>query len=143
MTHEDKGHYSAKHDDKQIDETIAQKIRAKAIDNSLTCASAHQIAKALGKSPLEIGVQIDLLEYRITECQLGMFGYPDAKKRFDPDIVIDPEVNQQIDQESKEGRISCLQCWNIAKALKIKKLDIGSACEKKNLRMKPCQLGAF
>ena len=30
-----------------------------------------------------------------------------------------------------------------AKKLKIKRLDMGSACEKKNIKIKPCQLGAF
>jgi hypothetical protein len=143
MTHEDRGHYAAKHQDKRINEVITQKIRALSEDNCLKCASAHRAAKALNISPAEIGVQIDLLEYRIANCQLGLFGYSDGKKRIDPNIKITPELNQHLDKASKDGRIACFKAWEIAKTLKLKKLDISSACEKKNIRIKPCQLGAF
>ena len=143
MAHEDKGHYAAKHKGRQINETIAAKIRALSEDNCIKCASAHQAAKKLNLSPSEIGVQTDLLEYRISDCQLGFFGYSDGQKRIDPNIEITTDLNELLDKKSKDGRISCLECWNIAKTLKIKKLDVGSACEQKNIRIKPCQLGAF
>ncbi|WP_299983718.1 hypothetical protein [Desulfobacula sp.] len=143
MGHQDKGHFAAKHKGRQINEAIAEKIRAVSDDNCLRCTSAHRAGKALNISPSEIGVQTDLLEYRIAECQLGLFGYSDGKKRIDPNIEIAPDLNEQLDKTDKDGRISCLECWNIAKNLKIKRVDIGSACEKKNIRIKPCQLGAF
>ena len=143
MGHEDKGHFAAKHQDRQIKETIAQKLRAVAHDNSVACASAHRAGKALDTTPSEIGVQIDLLEYQIKECQLGLFGYSDGKKRIDPDIEISPELNKKLNSMTKDGRISCLECWSVAKDLKLKRLDIASACEKKSIRIKPCQLGAF
>lgn len=143
MGHQDKGHFAAKHNGRQINKTITEKIRALADGNSLTCASAHRAGKALKVSPLEIGVQIDLLEYQIAECQLGLFGYGDGGKRIDLDVEISPNLNKQLDKTNKDGRISCLECWDIAKSFKIKRLDVASACEKKNIRIKPCQLGAF
>jgi len=63
MGHQDKGHFAAKHEDKQINKTIAEKIRALSDNNCLSCASAHRAGKALNISPSEIGVQTDLLEY--------------------------------------------------------------------------------
>ncbi len=143
MGHQDKGHFAAKHNDQQINKSIAEKLRTLADNNSLTCASAHRAGKALKVSTLEIGVQTDLLEFQIAECQLGLFGYSDGEKRVDLDIEISPDLNGQLDRSNKDGRISCLECWDIAKNLKIKRLDVASACEKKNIRIKPCQLGAF
>lgn len=143
MTHEDKGHFAAKHKDQKINKAIAEKIRQLADDNCLICFSAHKAAAELKVSPSEIGVQTDLLEFRIARCQLGLFGYSDGKKRFDPDIEIGSALNEHLEKRNKDGKISCLECWNIADNLKIKKLDIGSACEKKNIKIKPCQLGAF
>ncbi len=143
MGHQDKGHFAAKHAGKQIDETITSKIRTIAKENSVTCSMAHKAALAVKKSPSEIGIQIDLLEYRISECQMGLFGYSDGEKKFDSNIEIAPELNEQLDKAAKDGRISCLECWDIAKDLKQKRVDVGSACEKKNIRIKPCQLGAF
>ncbi len=143
MAHKDKGHYAAKHKGRQINETIASKIKALSDDNCIKCAYAHQAGKDLDVAPSEIGVQTDLLEYRIADCQLGLFGYSNGQKRIDPDINIMPDLNEQLDITSIDGRISCLECWTIAKKLKIKRLDLGSACETKNIKIKPCQLGAF
>jgi hypothetical protein len=143
MGHQDKGHYAAKHAGGQIDTLVAKKIQTIAKENCVTCSLAHKAAQKLQISPSEIGIQIDLLEYRISECQMGLFGYSDDKKMFDPTIKITSELNDQLDKACKDGRISCLECWDIAKNLKQKRLDVGSACEKKKIKIKPCQIGAF
>jgi hypothetical protein len=143
MTHEDKGHYALKHENLEIDQAVCDHIKSSADNNLVTCASAHRIAGSLGKTPAEVGAQIDLLEFQLTECQLGLFGYPDKQKKIDPDIEISPQLNEELDKAAEDKRISCHGCWEIAKKLKIKKLDVSSACEKKNIKIKQCQLGAF
>jgi len=143
MTHEDRGHYAKKHQDRKIDEKITSLIKSLSKDNNLSCVAAHKAAEELKVSPAEIGVQTDLLEFRITHCQLGLFGYQPETKRIDPTINIPGDMEKEIDKANEEGRIDCIGCWNIAKALNAKKLDIASACEKKEIRIKPCQLGAF
>lgn len=143
MAHQDKGHYADKHPGKSIDEPISEKINLLADKDSLTCAAAHRIAKDLGVLSSDIGVQIDLMEYRISQCQLGLFGYSPEKKRIDPDIEVPQTLKDALDKASIEGTISCSQCWEIGDTLKIKRLDMGSACEKMGTRIKPCQLGAF
>ncbi len=143
MGHQDKGHYAAKHEGKQIDEAITDKIKSLSNHNCLSCSSAHKISKLMNTDPSKIGIQIDLLENRIMECQLGLFGYDDGKKRFDSNIVISSDLNSYLDEINDDGRISCIQCWETASKFKLKRIDVGSACEKKNFRIKPCQLGAF
>lgn len=143
MGHQDKGHFAAKHKERQLIEEIAEKIKSHSHNGAITCSAAHQVCKALILPPSEIGIQIDLLELRITECQLGLFGYSNGEKRINPEIDISPDLENRLEKESIDGRISCLSCWNIAGSLKTKRLDIGSACEKKNIRIKPCQLGSF
>jgi len=143
MTHEDKGHYANKHQGKSIDETISKRIDSLADNGNVSCAAAHRTAKEFGLSPSDIGVQIDLMEYRISKCQLGLFGYSPEKKRIDPEIKISKDLQGQLDKANTLEHISCSKCWEIADKLKIKKLNIGSACEKKDIRIKPCQLGAF
>ncbi|MBU1344239.1 MAG: hypothetical protein KKE44_18015 [Proteobacteria bacterium] len=143
MGHQDKRNFSAKHTNSQVNDTIAKKIRLSADNDCISCASAHQVAASLGMPPSDIGVQADLLEYRITQCQVGLFGYGNGGKKINPNIEIAPDLNKHLDKASQDGRISCLECWKIAGSLKIKRLDIGSACEKKNIRIKPCQLGIF
>ncbi len=143
MTHEDKGHYANKHQGKVIDETISTKIHSLAENGNLTCAAANRIAKDLGILSLEVGVQIDLLEYRISQCQMGLFGYSPETKKINPDIEVSTELKDALDKANRDNKISCAGCWEIAAALKIKKTAVGSACEKMDIRIKPCQLGAF
>jgi len=143
MGHQDKGHFAAKHQGKQIDQTIADKIKSLSTATDLSCASAHSISNSMNTEPSEIGIQIDLLEKRIMECQLGLFGYDDGKKKFDEDIQVSADLNSHLDRISDDGRVSCLQCWETASKFKMKRIDVGSACEKKEIRIKPCQLGAF
>jgi len=143
MTHSDKGHYANKHQGQKIDETISSLIKSKAQENNLTCAAAHKAAEELGVEPIEIGIQTDLLEFRITMCQIGLFGYKGGAKQIDPDFDIPSDMEAAIDKANDDGRLSCFDCWNIARDLKAKKIDVASACEKKGIRIKPCQLGAF
>jgi hypothetical protein len=143
MARKDKGNFSAKHENQQINETIASKIRDLAVEKCLTCSAAHRIAKQCQVSPAEVGVQIDLLEYRISECQLGLFGYADGGKKIAPDIHVSSECSRMLDQRTADNRISCLACWDIARDLKLTRLDISAACEQKNIKINACQLGAF
>jgi hypothetical protein len=109
----------------------------------LKCADAHRIAKKLGLPPDQIGIQIDLAELRISRCQMGLFGYYPNKHILNPDIQISPQADQAIDKAQTNGRISCAQCWELATFLAMSRPDLASACEKKQIRIKPCQLGAF
>ena len=143
MTHEDRGHYAKKHQEGKIDEIISKKILSLAENKNLTCAAAHRIAKNLDILPSDVGIQIDLMEFRITKCQLGLFGYLPEPKKINPDIEISKNLAAALDKASQDNGVSCRQCWEIADSLKIKKVDLGSACEKIKIRIKPCQLGAF
>ncbi|OFZ62282.1 MAG: hypothetical protein A2328_06955 [Bdellovibrionales bacterium RIFOXYB2_FULL_36_6] len=143
MGHQDKGNFAAKHKAHRINVEIADRVKAMADNNNITCSSAHQISKILNLPPSEIGIQIDLLEFRITECQLGLFGYSNGKKKINPEIEIPGALDTLLEKSAVDNKIACLSCWAIAGDLKMKRLDIGSACEKKNIRIKPCQLGSF
>ncbi|HKK98806.1 MAG TPA: hypothetical protein VJ943_01040 [Desulfotignum sp.] len=143
MAHQDEGHYAGKHPDQNTDPVIVKKLSDITEKNQLGCASAHKAAKELGVSPKAIGIQADLMELRIVKCQLGLFGHAPEQKRIDPGIDISDELWAAIESKRVDGRLSCRECWDIAKEWKISRLDMGSACEKMNIRIKPCQLGAF
>ncbi|MEH0022239.1 MAG: hypothetical protein V6Z89_21475 [Desulfobacter sp.] len=143
MGHQDKGHYAKKHPGQTPDPGCQETLQAAAKQGILTCADAHRAAKTLGGAPGQIGIQADLLELRISQCQLGLFGYSPGKKNLDPDVRVSPELGEAILAAQQDGRISCKVCWEMAKTHNISRLDMGAACEKKEIRIKPCQLGAF
>ena len=144
MTHQDAGHYRAKHPtDTKLDPKIAEAIKQKTEDGRITCAAAHKIAGKLNVSPADVGVAIDLLEMRINKCQLGLFGYGAQKNAVKPAQRVSPELEEAIKSSLVNNRISCNSCWEIAERFGIAKIDVSAACEALELKIGPCQLGAF
>lgn len=143
MTHEHRGHYAKKHLGAQRVPEIAEKLAAGAREGAIDCAAAHRIAKSAGFPVDQIGVQADLLELRIARCQLGLFGYGPEKKRLDPKVAVSDGLKADIIDTQEGGSLSCHRAWDLAKTHKISKMEMGSACEKLEIRIKPCQLGAF
>jgi hypothetical protein len=144
MTHEDAGHYAAKHPSGNIDSQIAEAVAGKEKDGRITCAAAHAIAKRFSVSPQTVGMNIDLLEKRIRRCQLGLFGH-DRKttKKVKPAGLVTQKLEQAIRQAMDGDRITCAAAWQVAETMGLTKLELASACETLEIKIKPCQLGAF
>jgi hypothetical protein len=144
MTHEDAGHYAKKHPEGTLcNPKIAELVKIKSKEKKITCAVAHKIAEDLKESPASVGVAIDLLEMRISKCQLGLFGYSPHKKAIPPGEHFSADILETIERSAKEGRISCDASWGIAKKTGNSRMDISSACEKLGIKITECQLGAF
>ena len=144
MTHEDAGHYRLKHPSQtDLDPRIAEVLKQKATNNRISCASAHEIADETGVTPAEVGVALDLLEMRITNCQMGLFGHSPEKKAVTSSETVSPELEKAIRNSLASDRISCLSCWEIAARFGIARIDVSAACEALELKIGACQLGAF
>ena len=144
MTHEDAGHYAAKHAAGTrpvpgVEEAVKNKIK----DSYITCAAAHKIALDLGVTPAEVGVAVDLMEARLSKCQLGLFGYAPDRRIVKPASEVSHELEEAIKKALVDSRITCLSCWDIAKEFGIARMDVASACEALRVRIFSCQLGAF
>ncbi len=143
MTHEDAGHYAAKRPDTELNKTIASELRQRAVENKISCAQAHGAAVKLKVSPSEVGAAIDLLEFRINKCQLGLFGY--ESKTNIPDIPenVNPEMESAIRSAVVDDRITCAAAWEIAKKFSVPKAAVTAVCETMKVKINTCQLGSF
>ncbi len=73
--------FAAKHQGKaQINNIIKNEILKQNKDGKLPCLVAFKIANELRVSPAEVGETVDLLNFRLAKCQLGLFGYKPQKK---------------------------------------------------------------
>ena len=144
MPHEYAGKYGTKHPPgAKADPAISAAVQEVVEDNRVSCAGAHDMAEDLGVTPAEVGKTIDLLEYRITKCQMGLFGYQPLKKIVKPAGAVSDELRDRLTEAAADGRVSCVSCWDIAQDLGIQKIAVAAACEALSLSIKPCQLGAF
>lgn len=144
MTHEDKGKFFAKHPkDTKIDDDLKKEILDQVKNNSMSCKKAEDIAGEMGFTLQETGTAIDILNIKITKCQLGLFGYGETQKIVQSAKEITPELKESISSALENERLSCAAAWEIADKLNISRMKVASACEALQIKIKPCQLGAF
>ncbi|KAH3723009.1 hypothetical protein Pelo_18286 [Pelomyxa schiedti] len=127
---------------------IADAVAAAAVPSSrdpstktIACGAAHEIANRLGVTPLEVGVQLDLLNIRICDCSMGIFSW--GHNKLEPMLDVPADLRAALESTQSEGRISCAALWRISDELHINKSDAARACDTLKLRIAPCQLGAF
>ena len=144
MTHLDKGKYYEKHPkNSRVDESLKEAILAQTKDNNIACKKAEGIAGEKRVAIAEVGKAIDILNINIIECQLGLFGYGDKKKIVQPAKEVATELKTKIEQSLQNGNLSCVSAWKIAAELSIPRMRVCAACEALEIKVKPCQLGAF
>jgi hypothetical protein len=135
--------FADKHAGKSPDSKIEAELARKNIQGELPCAVAFDIVTRLTVAPAEVGITADLLNIKISKCQLGLFGYqPDQKP---VSIAKEPTaaLKETLLAAQKENRITCTIAWEIAARLKIGKIVVGRACEAMGIKIKKCQLGGF
>jgi len=129
--------------DVQINETIGNAVLEHAKDQALPCALAFRIAEDLSVPPGEVGVTVDLLDLKLTKCQMGLFGYQPNKKIVSPLADVPRDLRDSISGSLVEGRLSCKDAWSTAAACGVRRMTVSNACETLGIKLKPCQLGAF
>ena len=129
--------------DRRVDPAITEQIKNKARDGEVACALAFQIVDVLGVSPADVGKTLDLLELKLSKCQLGLFGYRPDKKVVKPKPAENPQMEKAIQDALVDGRLACRDAWSIAGRFKVPKMAVSGACEALGIKIKPCQLGAF
>jgi hypothetical protein len=144
MTHRDAGDYSTKHGaGEKPNPEVAKAVTEAADAGKIACAQVFSIASELGVGPSEAGKTVDLLKIRLVKCQLGLFGYAPEKSIVKPAEKVSPELESAIRSRVADERLPCVQAWQIADELNLKKLDVSCAAEALGIKVKPCQLGAF
>ncbi len=144
MTHHDAGHYAAKHSKEvPLDPKVAEAISRESSNGKISCAAAHRISEETKISPDQVGASIDLMELKIYRCQLGLFGYSPEKRIVKPLRTVSPEIEAAIMGALTNDCIPCVAVWNIAKGFGLPTMDIAAACEALEIKILPCQLGAF
>jgi len=144
MSKQNAGHYAAKHPPgTRVAPSIEQAIRDRLTENKITCRAAHEIAATLGVSPQEVGVGIDLLEARISQCQLGLFGHGQPHEDASSPDTVPAELRADIEAAVINGRLGCAGAWRIADARDIPRARITKFCNAMKVKISKCQIGAF
>lgn len=129
--------------DAKPDMLIKDEILKQAKNDKIPCAVAFKIANKLQVSVEAVGMNVDLLNFKLTKCQLGLFGYYPQKKVIKPKEGISRDIKNAIDVALDQGRLPCKSAWDISLQFEVGKMEISGACEAMGIKIKNCQLGAF
>ena len=141
---EKKSRFSEKYgSDERPDPQIKDQILKRTQKDEVACAVAFEIADKLSVEPSEVGKTADLLEYRLVKCQLGLFGYKPGHSIVEAKLPENVKIAEAIKDGMVNDRLPCKTAWEIAARFNVHKMTISSACEAMNIKIKPCQLGAF
>ena len=136
--------FSSKHGpDAQADPAVKELVEKNAAQGELACAVAFKIAAELGRPPSEVGKTVDLLNLKLSKCQLGLFGYKPDKKKVKARAPESGQMEADIRNSLVDGKLACTDAWEIANRFKTTKMAVSGACESLGVKIKPCQLGAF
>ena len=136
--------FSTKHGpDEKPDNSIKNEILKRTKNDKIPCAVAFNISKTLQISPEKVGKTADLMNFKLTKCQLGLFGYQPQKKIVKSQDSLNVDVKDAVSVSLVQGRLSCKRAWDIASRLNVSKMTVSSACETMGVKIKDCQLGAF
>ena len=83
----------------------------------------------MGVSPAEVGIALDLLEIKISKCQIGIFGYGRENKYVKPMADVPDSLKTAIRENLTDGKLACRDAWKIAEKLGIGRMDVASACD--------------
>lgn len=135
-------------DDLVADPRIADDVRARLRDGMLSCRAAFESAAWLKVPPARIGRTADALRLRLTECQIGLFGFPGHAKGWAAagveSLIVPPGLEASLRAAlGPDGAISCLAIWKAAEANGVSRMQAGFIADRLGLRIRHCQLGAF
>ncbi len=135
-------------DDWRPEPNIEREVRGRLREGLLSCADAFAAAERLELPPARIGRTMDALRLRLTECQIGVFGYPGHAKGWAAAGSASRPVPPGLEADllaaaGADGSISCLAIWRAAASHGLGRMQAGFIADKLKLRIKGCQLGAF
>jgi len=134
--------------DAKVDTTIAATIARRLEGGMLPCAAACALATELGCAPAVVGATADALRISLTECQVGLFGYPGHAKGWDAAGVAALPASAALEAallaaRNDRGELTCLAVWKAAERAGSSRMQAGYVAERLGIKIRDCQLGAF
>ena len=118
-------------------------VKAAAKDGYVACPTAWKTAKEAGVSRLDVGVMIDKLGMRVTDCQLGCFTVSKTSHLGEAAAPVDEEVTRRVEALNADGELTCPNIFALAGELNVKPRSVADAANARNYKLGKCQLGCF
>lgn len=123
----------------QLEDAVKAAVR----DGGVSCPSGWRIAKDAGVSRLDVGVRIDKLGIRVTDCQLGCFTVGKTPYTGESTEAFGEAVSREVEDLNAQGKFTCSNVFALARKLGVKPVAVADAGNVKGYKIRECQLGCF
>ncbi|MDF1554696.1 MAG: hypothetical protein P1P84_16620 [Deferrisomatales bacterium] len=118
-------------------------VKAAAKGGYVACPSAWKTAQEAGVSRLDVGVMIDKLGLRVTDCQLGCFSVSKTSRLGEAVAPVDEEITRRVEALHDNGELTCPNIFALAGELNAKPRSVADAANARGYKLGKCQLGCF
>lgn len=125
------------------DPILSEQVKIRFSTGDMPCASAFKASDELNISTRTLGLYADVLDIRLSTCQIGLFGHGKGVKLIKTLDRVDSALEKDIRERTTDGVIACKDVFDLARAHKTSKVDVGSACQTLGIKVKHCRFGAF
>ena len=123
--------------------SLEDAVKAAVKDGYVACPTGWRIAGDEGVSRMDVGVMIDKLGIRVTNCQLGCFKVSKTDRTRE-DLGAPPaEVARRVGALAAGDELTCPNIFAIARELGVKPMAVADAANTAGHKLRGCQLGCF
>jgi hypothetical protein len=112
-------------------------------DGYVACPTAWNVAKNLAVSRLDVGVMIDRLGIRVTDCQLGCFAVSKADHTVETPEPFGAEIAHDVAALHERGELTCPNIFALAGERNVRPRAVADAANVQGYKLGGCQLGCF
>lgn len=128
------------------DDTLARlrgAVEAAVKGGYVACPAAWNVAKDLSVSRLDVGVMIDRLGIRVTDCQLGCFAVSKADHSTETPEPFGAEIAREVAALHARGELTCPNIFALAGKHNARPRSVADAANAQGYKLGGCQLGCF
>ena len=112
-------------------------------DGYVPCPSGWRVAREQGVSRLAVGVTIDRLGIRVSDCQLGCFAVSKTDHLGSVPEPADEELARRVETLHARDELTCSNVFALAAERKAKPRSVADAANARGYKLRQCQLGCF
>ena len=122
---------------------LEEAVRARAKEGLVPCPTAWRIAQEQGVSRLDVGVRIDKLGLRVSDCQLGCFQVGKTSRLGAAPHPSDPQLARRVEALYEKGELTCANVFALAGERGLAPRAVADAANARGYKLRQCQLGCF
>ena len=122
---------------------LAEAVKASLHDGNLPCGTAFKIARETGVPRVAVGAITDQLGLRVSNCQIGCFKVDKIINHEVRHVEEDEAIASKLENLKMSDELTCVNVHKLAADLKLPPMAVADVANRRQMKIRQCQLGCF